>query len=484
MNRVVIIGHGPAGHRLAERLRAGDGSARITVLGAREEGPYNPALFTRAMTAGLPLEWMALPGHDEDVLLHRSRATSIDRENRVVRTADGAHHPYDRLVLATGAGEHVPDLAGLRRADGALDERVRSPRCPRDCLGLRAELGPDTAVTVLGGGLLGVESAHALAAAGHQVTLVHRGSRLMSRELDSAAAEIVAERLRATGVTVRLGEIPVELSSGELSLRDIEPVRTDALLLCTGTRPNTELAAAAGLDVAADGIAVDESLRTADPRVYALGDCARHPAVRRGTLETTWNQADALAGILLDSGRESHYHHVEVTRARGNGLEVTCLGPAELLPDETPGIEHVTFHDRGRYRYARLALHGERLAAATLVGLEEAGAELTRLHETGGPVPSNRLALLLGHERRADTGAPPVTDKVLCHCNNVSESTLTAAFHAGAEDVTALAAATRATTGCGSCTDSVRRLCEALSAAAPPENSHERAFPAEEEDAA
>ncbi|NYH77869.1 assimilatory nitrate reductase electron transfer subunit [Actinopolyspora biskrensis] len=483
MNRVVIIGHGPAGHRLAERLRARDGSARITVLGAREAGPYNPALFTRAMTAGLPLEWMALPGHDEDVRLRPARVTSIDRENRLVRTADGAHHPYDGLVLATGGSGHVPDLAGLRRADGALDERVRSPRSPHDCLGLRAALGPDTAVTVLGGGLLGVESAHALAAAGHQVTLVHRGTRLMPRELDSAAAEIVAARLRANGVTVRLGEIPVELSSGKLSLRGTEPVRTDALLLCTGTRPNTELAAAAGLDVAAGGIVVDESLRTSDPRVYALGDCARHPAVRRGTLDTTWNQADALAGILAPAP-DSGYHHVEVTRARGSGLEVTCLGPPELLPDGTPGIEHVTFNDRGRHRYARLALHGERLAAATLVGLEEACAELTRLHETGAPVPSNRLGLLLGLERRAETGGPPVTDKVLCHCNNVSESTLTAAFHAGAGDVPALAAATRATTGCGSCTDSVRRLCESLSAAALPENSHERAFPAEEEDAA
>ncbi|PRW63737.1 FAD-dependent oxidoreductase [Actinopolyspora mortivallis] len=475
MHRVVIIGHGPAGHRLAERLGTAE-DTRVTVVGARPEGPYDPGLGLAALTTELPLDLLALPEHDQRVRTVAARAVSLDRAHRVVLTEDGGRHPYDTVVLATGAHREHPDVPGVYEVGGRPAAGVWHVDSPRDCVGVRTALTAGAAVAVFGADLPAVESAHALAVRGHHVTLVHQDARLMSGDLDPGASAAVARRLREVGVEQRGGAVPVELLSGQLVLREGEPVPAEALLLSTGTRPNTELALEAGLEVGETGVRVDGHLRSSDPRVHAIGSCAAASGTERCTLSAARRQAETLAEILTTSP-ERRYRHTEIVRARGDGLDLVALGPVELLAGNTAGVDHVAFSDPRRHRYARLALSGDRLLAANLVGLREAGAELSRVHEAGSPVPSNRFAPLFGIA--AAGGA--VSETVLCHCNNVSETALRTAFRQGARDVAALAAATRATTGCGSCADDVRRLCAALQRDRISEVTEDSDVPSEED---
>ncbi|SDK80636.1 assimilatory nitrate reductase electron transfer subunit [Actinopolyspora mzabensis] len=464
MPRLVIIGHCPAAHRLVERLTAQDYPGSITVLDAAEQGPHNPALLPTVLAHGLAPELAALPEHPSPARVHRNtRVTSIDRTRRRVRTEAGEMYDYDVLVLATGTRAVVPDLPGVSD-QGLPAGRTWPLRKPDEGIRMRGQLAADASVTVLGGGLDGVETAHALATAGYEVSLLHREQHPLPRRLDRAAGRIVADTLRDNGVNVLPGETASEFLPGKLVLASGEAVSTEALVLRTGTRPDTAPAGESGLEVSR-GIVVDSELRTGDPRVHALGGCAEPPPGVAGSLLEWWEQAEALAAILLGSGNDippQPHGAGRVLRARGAGLELASIGSPELLTGKDHEVEHVTFNDPKRRRYARLALREDRLVAATLLGLPEAIATLSQLHDTGMPVPSDRLATLLDLPTGFGTAGSVPADPVLCHCNNVSRSTLTAAYRDGARDVAALAAVTRATTGCGSCTGAVRELCGSL----------------------
>ncbi len=131
--------------------------------------------------------------------------------------------------------------------------------------------------------------------------------------------------------------------------------------------------------------------------------------------------------------------------------------------------ELVTLSDPARARYARLLLHDEHVTAAVLLGFDRAIATLTRLCAEDRKIPADRLAFLLGTTARYTGSAEPGPDTVICRCNTVTRRALSEAFDEGARDVPALAEITRATTGCGSCTDEVRRLCRTLAANAATE---------------
>ncbi|SFT86637.1 assimilatory nitrate reductase electron transfer subunit [Actinopolyspora lacussalsi subsp. righensis] len=464
MTRLVIIGHCPAAHRLVERLTEQGYPGSVTVLDAAERGPHNPALLPTVLANGLAPELAALPEHPSPVRVHRNtRIASIDRARRRVRTEHGETYGYDVLVLATGTRTVVPNLPGVSD-NGSPAEGTWPLRHPNECGRMRGQLAADASVTVLGGGLDGVETAHALATAGYEVSLLHRGARLMPRLLDRTAADIVAGTLLDNGVTVLSNETATELLPGKLVLSSGAAVSTDALVLRAGTLPDAALAGDTGLRLSR-GVAVDGELRSSDPHIHALGGCAVPPAGFDDSLSDSWEQAETLAATLLSGSSGASGRPREsggIVRARGAGLELASIGPPEVLTGKSHEVEHVTFNDPKRRRYARLALREDRLVAATLLGLPEAIATLSQLHDTGMPVPSDRLATLLDLPTGFGTAGGVPADPVLCHCNNVSRSTLTAAYHDGARDVAALAAATRATTGCGSCIGAVRELCGSL----------------------
>lgn len=472
---IVIVGWGPAAHRLVTTLRRLGHTGPVTVLGAERHPAYHRPLLGSVLGGHLTPEALTLPEAQAD-LRTGTTVTSVDRRRRTVHTGDGTTHPYDTLVLATGARPRRP-LPGGPAGDGqptgtAPPAGVTALRTLDDVRSLRAALGeppaPPASVAVVGAGVLGVETAVTLRESGHHVTLVHRAPHPLARRLDATAGSLLAQRLRQLGIRLLLGRAATGHGPGFLLLDDDERVPADHVVLCAGIVPLTGLARRAGLAVGT-GILVDERLRTSDPHIHAIGDCAEQQGVLPGGVTTAWEQADTLAGLLHGARPAAPARPPRsVLRLRTRAVELAVFGPPEHLAGGDRTTETVTFQDRSGARYARLVLSEGRVLAGVLLGLPRAAAAVTQLYDRDAPAPADRLSLLLGVPPTTGEPAAPPEDCPVCDCNNVSRAALRQAWQDGARDLYALVAATRATTGCGGCADDVRAWCAQAGAGSAP----------------
>lgn len=457
MNRILIIGYGPAAHRLADRMRQHGHTATLRILGAETEPAYNRVLLGSVLERTLRPESLHLPDLRPEVQVELGvTATSIDRSHGWVHTGTGTTERYDTLILATGAQPRIPDILGLRTDDGALAEGVLTVRTIADC----ERIGRPHRTVVLGGGILGVETACGLAARGAEVTLVHRHPFPMNRQLDAVGGRLLARRLHELGIHTRFERTAAEYRDRTLVLDDGDVLKSDALLLCTGIAPSTELAETANLAVR-HGVVVDHQLRTSDPHIHAIGDCAEYMGEVAGLITPAWDQADTLAQLL--TGSDVRYSGTpSVTRLRSRGIDLASIGA--VREDHESDGELVTLSDPARGRYAKLALCDQCVTSAVLLGFPHAIASISQLHDRGMPAPVDRLSLLLGTATTDHSGSlVPPDEAIICRCNNVTAQALKQAWRSGARHLSEFAKATRATTGCGSCTDDVRRICTSMS---------------------
>ncbi|GAB2571018.1 nitrite reductase large subunit NirB [Kribbella endophytica] len=414
--KIVIIGAGMAGTRLAELL----GSHEVTVLG---DEPYYQRHRLTEYVAGRAAE----PLVEGEVLA----AARVDRRRRVVVDSAGGEHSYDHLVFATGA---TPAEAGGLVLRTAGDAR----RVVEAAVGARR-------VVVLGGGVLGVETACALRERGIAVTLVHDGEALLDSRARATAGRQVTRMVRRLGIEVVLQARvqSTETRDGRfraLVLASGQTVFGDLLVSACGVQPRVELAAGLAIGTAG-GIAVDASLTTADPRVHAIGDCAEVDGVVSGTVGAAWDQAEVLADLLNEQPvRELA---PEVLRLTAGGLDVMVLGDREA-------DGHVVRLADGE-RYVRAVLVDGVVQAAVAVNAPEVAAELVLLADRRTAVVPEMLLGATETPRQA---------KPVCRCNGVTRAVIEAAWKAGADSVDGIAAQTRATTGCGSCTGAVGELLE------------------------
>jgi assimilatory nitrate reductase electron transfer subunit len=475
--RVVLVGNGMAGARLAEELRRRQPAPdrlRVTVFGAELDPAYNRVLLGgvlagtigAARTRLYPPDW-ARRNH---LTVHRGQpVTAVDPDALSVTPAGGRRVNADAIVLATGSRPRIPDIPGLRGPG------VAALRTLADCRRILAMAG-DRPVAVLGGGVLGLEAARALATRGIPVTVLHPTGYLMNRQLDAEAGGVLAAELRRLGVRVVLGAAAARWQHGRGIVTDAgELIACRTVVVSAGAVPETDLADAAGIKTDG-GILVDDRLESSAPGVYAIGDCARHPGAVSGFVQPAWDQAAVLADLLTGADPDTRYRGTRaVTRLKDRDIHLAAIGDA-ARPDSGDD-EVIRFSDPTRGRYAKLVVRGDRVAGAIMLGVPDAAATVTRLFDSGSPVPADRLAVLLGRAYPAGPGTEAVhqmpDDAIVCRCNTVHKGQLAAAFRAGATDVPALAAATRATTGCGSCEQPVAGFCEWLRNEARPLDSGE-----------
>ncbi|MET9533761.1 MULTISPECIES: FAD-dependent oxidoreductase [unclassified Streptomyces] len=455
MSGILVIGNGPASHRLVERLHHHGHPGPVTVLGAEHHPVRHRPLLTSVLAGRLPPEALSTPGPPGATAVHGAVVTRIDRHTRRVRArADGAEttHAYDTLVLATGAAPVVPAIPGVRGPGGGPGPGVTTLRTMEDHTSITGG-----SVVVLGGGPLGVEAASALALRGIRTTLVCATPHPLAGRLGEECGLLLTERLRQAGVAVVGGRTVVRRSAGHVLLDDGGSLPADTLVLCTGAVPEVAPARGAGLAVH-EGVVVDDRLRTSDPHIHAIGDCAEYAGRTVAGIEAAWEQADTLAGLL--TGLRTPYRPTPgVFRLRTHVMDVCCVGPSAAF--DAPGVRTVDLADRAGGRRARLALRDDRLLAAVLLGLPDAIATVAMLYRQGRPLPSDRLAVLLGTASGPPSTALPRDDAPVCLCNNVARRALADAWRAGARTTEKLAAATGATTSCGSCLTDVAELCTA-----------------------
>jgi 3-phenylpropionate/trans-cinnamate dioxygenase ferredoxin reductase component len=348
---IVIVGGGECGARAAASLREHGFTGSVTIVGSEPHAPYErPPLSKTVLTdSGTPSPTTIISKLRADeldlALITGATVESIDRQARTVALVDGRCLPYDKVLLATGArARPVPVIGG---------SHAMTFRSYDDALQVRPRLTPGARVGVIGAGFVGLEVASSAAEVGCHVTVVEIGERSMGRAVPPEIGALIEARHRQAGVTLRFG-VTVEALEADsdtqvLRLSAGESIVCDVVVAGIGVLPNTDLAAAAGLTID-NGIAVDASLRTDDPDIFAGGDCCSfpHPLFddRRVRLEA-WRNAQEhgnIAAANMLGGNETctavpwfwtdHYELglqiaglpdaavVEVTRQRADGATV------------------------------------------------------------------------------------------------------------------------------------------------------------------
>src|SRR5258707_283887 len=341
------------------------GRYAIAVIGDEPRLAYNRVLLSSVLageTASHDIELKSAAWwRDRGVTLkYGCVATEIDVGRRELKIANEESIAFSRLVLATGSTPlrlNVPgaDLAG-----------VHTFRDTRDVDLLLTLAAQKKRVVVVGGGLLGLEAAYGLAKAGAPVTLVHLMDRLMERQLDAPAAELLKSLVERKGIEILLNantaRIHGERRVEAVELVDGRLIPADAVIFAAGIRPNIALAKEAGISVN-PGIVVGDALQTGAADVFAIGECAEHRGICYGLVEPAYEQARVLARHLA-GGKTSYSGSVVATNLKVSGVSV--FSARDFIGAE--GSESIVLSDINHGTYKKLVIPDGRLTGAVLIG--------------------------------------------------------------------------------------------------------------------
>ncbi|HWF51239.1 MAG TPA: nitrite reductase large subunit NirB [Solirubrobacteraceae bacterium] len=447
---IVVVGGGIAGQAVVEAVRDRDPEVPVTLICGEPRLPYDRVRLSEILASGedpdaltlRPGEWFA----DRGVrVLTGQRVARLDLDEHALELESGERVSFGRLALATGSQPLLPPIPGIDL------QGVYAFRGPEDCDAIRsaaASEGVHRAV-VIGGGLLGLEAARGIVAQGCAVTVVHLMGRVMERQLDAGAAELLLPRLRELGVEVLLERqtdaiIGDERAQG-LRFRDGEELDADLVVISIGIRPETSLARAAGLDCQR-GIIVGDRMETSMPAVVAVGECAEHRGVVYGLVAPIIEQARVAAMTLLEREGDPYRGSIPSAKLKVAGIDLVAIGAAE-------GDSEAISVDAGAGMYRKLVVRDGLAAGAVLLGdvrgSEALLAEIAGAHPVSDPLGRLAAAAELGPEDLPDSAQ-------ICNCNSVCKGQLTVAVtEGGCATPREVMASTRAGTGCGSCRSSV-----------------------------
>jgi nitrite reductase (NADH) large subunit len=363
---LVIVGNGMAAARLVDELaKTALGRYAIAVIGDEPRLAYNRVLLSSVLageTASHDIELKpAAWWRDRGVTLkYGCMATEIDVGRHELKIANEESIGFSRLVLATGSSPLRLNVAGADLAG------VHTFRDSRDVDQLLALGAAKKRVVVVGGGLLGLEAAYGLAKAGASVTLLHLMDRLMERQLDALAAQLLKSLVERKGIQILLNASTARLHGESrvegVELTDGRRIDADAVVFAAGIRPNVALAKDAGIPVNR-GIVVNDHLRTGQVDIFALGECAEHRGICYGLVEPAYEQARVLARHL--AGATAAYGgSVVATNLKVSGVSVFSAGDFA----GADGSEAIVLNDPGHGTYKKLVISDRRLTGAVLVG--------------------------------------------------------------------------------------------------------------------
>lgn len=507
--QVVIVGFGPVAARLVDELLPAvrSGHLNLTVVGAEAEAAYNRVLVADLGVGRTTADALALSDAGDlaadgvDVRLG-VRVRRVDRARQQVLLTDGGVAHYDRLVFATGSRPVIPNLTGINPDPAApvLPAGVTALRDLRDAEVLRHAVEGGKRVVVLGGGVLGLETALAAAEEGATVTVVHNGPHPLGRNIDRGGGAVLAASLRRCGVRMagnaRSTGVEHNAPDGGFSallLEDGSAIDGDLLVLSCGVRPRTELAEGCGLSTST-GILVDHRLRAHhEPHIFAIGDCAevrcpdpdcaqcRNAKGPSGLVGPGWRQAEWLAEYLTLLAAEAtgeadllpelppEQAGVVVLKARGMNMAVAGDNAAEPWDEEVltagavngrPRLQIAQWADPEHGRYVKMTTRGGMLEGLVAVGMPRTAAELVGLFERGDELPADRSLLLRLDGPDQLPGTSAASEGTVCRCAGVSGAAIAGAVEEGCSTVAEVSKATRAGTGCGGCHEDIKGLIE------------------------
>ena len=440
---IVVVGGGIAGQAVCEAIRDRDPDVPIVLVCGEASLPYDRVRLSELLVSGespaslqlRPDEWYA--DRRVDVRLG-AWVTELDTAARVAVLAGGERLGYASLVLATGSQPLMPPIEGIDLPG------VHAFRGPEDCERIRMEAAGARQAAVIGGGLLGLEAARGVVAQGAPVTVVHLMGRLMERQLDQGAAEMLAPAMTDLGVEVLLGRQTTSLHGNgrvkELRFADGDALAADLVVVSIGIRPEISLARGAGI-ACSRGIVVDDRMRTSAGDVLAVGECAEHRGVVYGLVAPIHEQAKVAADTILRRIGLDYGGSIPSAKLKVMGVDLVSIGEAEA--DQSAIAE---FREDRIYR--KLVLRDGRISGAILLG-DIRGHENLLEAVRAGELVSDPLARLVAASNATAAELPDAAQ--VCNCNGVCKGEIVQAVNDGLPTPREVMAATRAGTGCGSC---------------------------------
>ncbi len=460
---VVIIGNGPVGMRSATEMLNKLPDTSLVIYGEEPQEPYNRIQLS-SWLAG-EIKWsslqqpLSIPKNAKIDQRFGFKITEINSGKKYVIDNTGKKQSYSKLILATGSKPHEPDIPGV-------DQRgVYTFRNFKDANSLLARRARSHHTIVIGGGLLGIESARAMQKNNTKVTLIEHADRILNNQLDIDSATLLQQEILKLGITLITGDSVSEiLGSGRVEgivLRSGIKIKCDTIILSTGIKPNIELAKHAGLSFLR-GIIVNDSMQTSNKDIYAIGECAEHQNKIYGLVAPGLEQASVAVANLANI-KNQYSGSVAASRLKVIGTQVFSMGP---MGDDA--IQHYgknyTYTDLNNGIYRKILIHRYRLVGVISIGMWD---ETVRLQTTIGNaaviLPWQILRFLnTGNIWSEEIGKNIATwpaSAIVCQCMNVTRGSISECISnqasCSAKDISQI---TGASTVCGSCKPLVQDL--------------------------
>ena len=464
--KIVVVGNGMVGHNFIEKLVDSGGLKHyeVVVFGEEKRSAYD-RVYLSSYFSGKTAEDLSLvePGYYEKhgIKLHLSdKVIKIDRLNKKVITEKGEETAYHRLVLATGSYPFVPPIEGNDR-EGCLVYRTIEDLEAIEAAAKTSKIG-----TVVGGGLLGLEAAKALADLGLKTHVVEFAPRLMPVQLDEGGAGLLKRKIEKLGVSVHTSKATQKITDGEqcknrMEFADGEALETDIVLFSAGIRPRDELAKDAGLEVGPrGGIVINNYCQTSDPAIYAIGECALHDGMIYGLVAPGYAMAQAVVHQL--EGITATFEGADMsTKLKLMGVEVGSIGDPHGTDEDA--LSYV--YENGPeeiYKKIVVSRDGKKLLGAVLVGDTADFGNLLQLKLNDMELPEHPDQLILPSRDGggADLFGPDALPETaqLCSCYDVSKGDIIQAIEKGCCTMADIKAETQAGTGCGGCVQLVTNV--------------------------
>ena len=466
---VIVIGTGPVGIRVVQEIQKRDPGIEIIIFGNEPWQPYNRVRLSSYLAGELGWEGIDnainLPDEINVTQHHNCAIESIDPFTRTVTDQEGRVHCYWKLVIATGSAPRVPNINGIAK------EGVYTFRDLNDVEALIARRARSHNTVVLGGGLLGLEAARAMMRFNTKVTVIDHSEHLLFNQLDSISGNLLKQDAEKLGINIITGvgvkEVTGDLRVEGVTLLDKQSIECDTLIVCTGIKPNIELIKQARLPFN-QGITVDDTMRSVDEHIYAVGECAEHNGQLYGLVGPGFEQAGVAVHHMF-GGKANYTGSIAASRLKVLGQHVFSMGKVgDAFAD--PGYQFHSYHDEKNNTYRKIALF-----RGTLRGVIAYG-EWPQLSRTQEAVAKTRRLFPWHIRRFVKTGdiwpqqeATSVVEwpaeATVCNCTGVTRGTLGDAIALGCANVETLCQRTGASTVCGSCKPLVIELVQHSGAA-------------------
>ena len=469
--RLVIIGNGMSPGRALEKLfEAAPEAYKVTIFNAEPRVNYDRTMLSPVLSGEKTFEQIVIHGDgwyvDHGVTLYKGhRVVAIDREAKTVTSEHGIVEPYDKLIIAAGSMPIVIPVPGSKLA-GVLTYRDLD-----DVNAMLLAAKSRGRAVVIGGGLLGLEAAMGLKERGMEVSVIHLMPTLMERQLDPPSGFLLKQAIEARGLEVYteantkeiLGTYPAAGPSrvrGVL-LDDGTELPADLVVMAVGIRPSAAIARDAGLAVNR-GIVVGLDMRTSDPDVFALGECAEAHGQCFGLVAPLYDMASVVAAQLAGDAEAAFNPSATATKLKVTGINLFSAGDFADGEDR----QEIVLRDAARGVYRRLVLKDDRLIGVVLYGDVSHGAWLFDLLKRGAGISDVRETMMFGPGAAGGAPLDPTAavaalpdDAEICGCNGVCKGKIVGTINAkGLTSLDAVRAHTKASASCDSCTGLVETV--------------------------